>query len=175
DPLLLAYATSLPCCSTASQMEKPFGEALFCPHNLLPWLFGVVLECHCVFPLKAAAPIKKNHRSGCKEEELQHKATILKVARKQQQKIPTNIFHLIRYKFIYITTESKTEWRRGWSICCCHLCKPYPNFCVVSTCCSALRDLCCASLLSNGPAGRMLGMARPTQNSAGAVSRLQSQ
>lgn len=56
DLFLLAYATSL-LCSTASQMEKTFGETLFCPHNLLPWLLGVVLEGHCI---KAAAPVK-NH------------------------------------------------------------------------------------------------------------------
>lgn len=54
---------------------------------------------------------------------------------------PKDNFHLIRYKFIYLTTESKTDWRRGWSIYGCHLCKPYSSFCVMSTCCSALRDL----------------------------------
>lgn len=44
DPLLLAYATSLHCCSTASQMRKPFGEALFCLHNPLPRLLCVVVN-----------------------------------------------------------------------------------------------------------------------------------
>ncbi|XP_017588152.1 PREDICTED: interleukin-15 isoform X3 [Corvus brachyrhynchos] len=106
---------------------------------------------------------------------------------KWHQEIPTvccheNDFHVIRFKFIYTTTESKTEWRRGWSICYCHSCKPYPNFCVdvllsilrlVLKCSFLIR--CSASLLSNGPAGRMLGTARPTQNSAGTLSSLQRQ
>lgn len=75
DPLLLAYATSLHCCSTASQMQKPFGEALFCLHNPLPQLLCVVLNGHCFFHPEAAALVKK-HCLGCKAEESQHKATV---------------------------------------------------------------------------------------------------
>lgn len=69
DPLLLTYATSLPCCSTASQMEKPFGEALFCLHNLLPRLLGAVLKG--IFPPKAATPVKKNKKKNPQLFELQ--------------------------------------------------------------------------------------------------------